>query len=317
MLALAGLLLLAAPAQAATVSAAGGVLRVQASPGEQNKITVGDAGPSSVGVEDAGAPLSPGSGCAALVDLGPVTCTSVARIEADTGDGADSVRILAALPAELHGGPGDDELFGGPSNDVLSGGSGRDFADGAAGDDRILLRDRKLDGALCGAGRDRVRAEVLDSLDYACETVDLGPPGRVGRLRPSSSPRRFVKIPGQNGERIDRRILANVVYLIRRYKVRVAAGFALRGHTKYGEHPLGLALDLVPGPGGSWRKVDRLARWAEPRQNRPRMPFRWVGYNGDRNHGRGDHLHLSWQHRGGRFGRPAPIVWAWRVKRGR
>ena len=121
------------------------------------------------------------------------------------------VRIEAFLPSDLHGGAGDDELSGGPLNDVLAGDSGRDFADGGEGDDRILLRDSKLDSALCGGGRDNVRAEVLDYLDYACETVDLGPPGRVGRLRPSRRPKRFVKIPGQNGEKIDRRILANVV----------------------------------------------------------------------------------------------------------
>ena len=31
-------------------------------------------------------------------------------------------------------------------------------------------------------------------------------------------------------------------------------------------------------------------------QNRPRPPFRWVGYNGDAGHGCGNHLHLSWEH---------------------
>ena len=41
-------------------------------------------------------------------------------------------------------------------------------------------------------------------------------------------------------------------------------------HTANGEHPLGLAVDLVPGPGGSWDDIDRLAAWAEPRQNQPR-----------------------------------------------
>ncbi len=303
-------LLMAGPAHASTVSSEGGVLRIQGGPGESNRITVSDGA-----VEDAGAPLTAGPGCTTLVDFGPVNCAPASRVEADGGDGPDSIRIESSIPADLHGGSGDDQLYGGPFNDVLAGDSGSDFADGEGGDDRILLRDRKLDSALCGGGRDRVRAEVLDSLDYACETVDLGPPGRVGRLRPSRSPKRFVKIPGQNGEKIDRRILANVVFLIRRYKIRVVAGYALRGHSRRGEHPLGLATDIVPGPGGSWRNVDRLAKWAEPRQNRPRMPFRWVGYNGDRNHGRGDHLHLSWQHRGGRFGRPAPIAWAWSVRR--
>jgi hypothetical protein len=303
-------LLLAAPAQAATVTNQGGVLRVQAAPGEQNDVWVSDSG-----VQDQGAPLQAGPGCDSLVDFGAVSCPGATRVEADLGDLSDRIRVESALPTDTHGGEGDDELYGGPVNDVLSGDSGSDFADGGEGDDQILLRDRLLDTALCGGGRDRVRAEVLDSLDYACEVVDLGPPGRVGRLRPSRHPKRFVKVPGRGGEKVDRRILANVVYLIRRYKVRVVAGYARRGHKASGEHPLGLATDLVPGPGGSWRKVDRLAKWAEPRQNRPRMPFRWVGYNGDKGHGRGNHLHLSWQHRGGRFGRPAPVVWAWQVKR--
>ncbi len=65
-----------------------------------------------------------------------------------------------------------------------------------------------------------------------------------------------------------------------------------------GEHPLGLALDIVPDEsiGGDWGDINRLARWAEPRQNRPRAPFRWVGYWGDKRHGPRDHLHLSWDH---------------------
>ena len=42
--------------------------------------------------------------------------------------------------------------------------------------------------------------------------------------------------------------------------------------------------------------MTRLADWAEPRQNHPRAPFRWVGYDGDAGHGCGNHLHLSWTH---------------------
>ena len=54
-------------------------------------------------------------------------------------------------------------------------------------------------------------------------------------------------------------------------------------HAANGEHPLGLALDIVPDfdEGGTWADITSLALWAEPRQNRPRAPFRWVGYNGD------------------------------------
>jgi hypothetical protein len=64
----------------------------------------------------------------------------------------------------------------------------------------------------------------------------------------------------------------------------------------------------VPGPGGSWNDIDRLARFAEPHQNQPRAPWRWVGYNGDANHGRGNHLHLSWRHGAAHRGHPGAWV---------
>jgi hypothetical protein len=96
--------------------------------------------------------------------------------------------------------------------------------------------------------------------------------------------------------------------------VRIGDGYSLtRDHARKGEHPLGLAVDIYPGPGGNWDRVGKLARWAEPRRNRPRPPFRWVGYTGDYNHGRGNHLHLSWMHSKGRFGRPVRTVWVWKV----
>jgi len=74
-----------------------------------------------------------------------------------------------------------------------------------------------------------------------------------------------------------------------------------RCHTRHSDHYNGLAVDLVPLTGGTkcdrgWLGITRLARWAEPTQNRPVPPFRWVGYNGDAGHGCGHHLHLSWNH---------------------
>jgi hypothetical protein len=89
----------------------------------------------------------------------------------------------------------------------------------------------------------------------------------------------------------------------------------MTGHAGDGEHPRGLAIDVVPGPGGSWAHIDRLAKWAEPSKNRPRSPFRWVGYNGDPGHGRGHHLHLSWNHATTSRGRPAPWVDVFSFKR--
>jgi hypothetical protein len=112
---------------------------------------------------------------------------------------------------------------------------------------------------------------------------------------------KFVKIPGFPGEKIDRRLLADIEFLLDKYKnkIFITDGFSTDPvHARNGEHPIGLALDIIPNFSETkkWRKVTRLAKWAEPKQGRPRAPFRWVGYNGDANHGRGHHLHLSWSH---------------------
>jgi RTX calcium-binding nonapeptide repeat (4 copies) len=345
--ALAASALLCAPAQAATVSVEGGSLRVSAAAGEQNALSVWQSDLGGVGVSDRKVPLTAGAGCVVTpTSPNDATCLALGAtptLELDAGDGDDSVELSAPLAAtlkggegadrlnggpgadRLEGGPGDDQLTGGDGDDRLDGDRGSDRADAGAGDDSILARDRKVDTALCGDGRDRVRAEVLDSLDMACERVDYGPAGDIGRLRPVSGGGRFVPIPGQPGASIDRRLLPDVLQLIRRYRVRVIAGYAPRGHSPKGEHPLGLAVDLIPGPGGSWRDVARLARWAEPRQDRPRPPMKWVGWNGDPDHGdprhcrpsKGcpPHLHLSWDHSGGRPRRPVRTVWTWQVRR--
>jgi hypothetical protein len=341
-------LALAPAAHAATASVDGDALRVAAGFGELNALTV-HANPFSgvIDVSDSGAPdtMVAGSRCAPTGAPGAVSCEAagVTRMEIDLGDGDDHATVETILPLHLVGGdgndvlysglgddlvetgPGDDLAFGAEGNDRVLGDVGRDVLDGGPGDDSLEVRDRKSDEVVCGTGRrDFARAEVLDELDIACERVDYGPAGRVGRLRSISRGGRFVRIPGQTWARVDRRILPNVLYLIRRYKVRVGDGYALSGHSPSGEHPLGLAVDLYPGPGGTWRDVGRLARWAEPRQNRPRFPFRWVGWNGDRRHGdpwhcrpsRGcpPHLHLSWDHSPGRFGRPVRTVWVWLVR---
>ena len=223
-----------------------------------------------------------------------------------SGDSGDDTLTGAGGADVISGGPGYDVLSGAGGDDRIDGGTGGDRADGGDGADAIVLRDRVTDTAACGAGRDTVRAEVLDQLDFACERVDYGASGRAGVLRSLTGGGRFAPLPGEPWVRVDRRIIRDVVFLIRRYHVYVGAGYAIGGHELHGEHPLGLAVDLYPGAGGSWRSVARLAKWAEPRQNHPRPPFRWVGWNGDPNHGdprhcrvsRGcpPHLHLSWSH---------------------
>ena len=122
---------------------------------------------------------------------------------------------------------------------------------------------------------------------------------------------KFVDIPEFPGERIDRRLLTDLGWLEAKYKVFVTDAYSMDSvHATNGEHPIGLAADLVPNKaaGGTWNDIDRLAAWAEPTQDHPRAPFRWVGYNGDAGHGRGNHLHLSWSHSDTKPGIPAATV---------
>jgi hypothetical protein len=283
---------MASPAMASTVSVDGDFVRVVSQPGEANQLAVTPGTPTPLGtlsfaVMDTGAPLAAGAGCS-QGDAG-VTCVTPANpaIEVLAGDGDDSVTITASVGA---------------------------FVDGGPGDDLIQIRNGASDSAWCGRGRDSVVAEVPDFLDLGCERVDYGPPGSVGggapgsvgRIRALTGGGRWVPVPGQTWARVDRRILPDVLYLVRRYKVRIPEGYGTIGHEPFGEHPLGLAVDIEPGAGGTWDDVSRLARWAEPRQNHPRRPFRWVGWNGDFNHGHpsvckprlgcAPHLHLSWSH---------------------
>jgi hypothetical protein len=119
-------------------------------------------------------------------------------------------------------------------------------------------------------------------------------------------------IPHEDGDMVDRRIVPDLRWIAKRYPIYVTDGYSgplpdgehvgCRGcHVRHSDHYNGLAVDIVPLHWSdrcdrSWRGITRLARWAEPRQNRPLPPFRWVGYNGDAGHGCGNHLHLSWEH---------------------
>lgn len=130
------------------------------------------------------------------------------------------------------------------------------------------------------------------------------------------APGRIVPIPAsvphEEGDMVDSRILPDLRWIAKRYPIYVTDGYSgplpngehvgcNRCHVKGSDHYNGLAVDLVPlnGDGkcdSTWNAITRLALWAEPTQNHPIAPFRWVGYNGDAGHGCGNHLHLSWNH---------------------
>lgn len=123
-----------------------------------------------------------------------------------------------------------------------------------------------------------------------------------------------ASVPHEAGDMVDRRILPDLIWLAKRYPIYVTDGYSGRlpdasgkragcngCHSRNSDHHNGLAVDIVPIGGGTscdakWLPITRLAHWAEPSQEKPRPPFRWVGYEGDSGHGCGHHLHLSWNH---------------------
>jgi hypothetical protein len=121
-----------------------------------------------------------------------------------------------------------------------------------------------------------------------------------------------ASIPHEVGDMVDRRILPDLRWIAARYPIYVTDGYSgplpngewagCHGcHARNSDHTVGLAVDVVPAEpsstcDGNWTAITQLALWAEPLQNKPVAPFRWIGYDGDSGHGCGHHLHLSWNH---------------------
>jgi hypothetical protein len=148
-------------------------------------------------------------------------------------------------------------------------------------------------------------------------------PGNGGVQELAAGGRWLAPVPGAPGETCDRRIVPDVVLLMRRYRLALTDCFALAGHERDGEHPLGLGADLIAGPGGGWPLVDRLARDLDWREGcaasgcagQLPAPMRFIGWNGFPDHGDPEHaganahLHLSWNHTPASPGQPAEQVW--------
>ncbi|MBA3865850.1 MAG: hypothetical protein H0X42_05820 [Solirubrobacterales bacterium] len=121
-----------------------------------------------------------------------------------------------------------------------------------------------------------------------------------------------ASIPHEAGDMVDQRILPDLRWIAQRYPIYVTDGYSGplpsgehvgcdECHVRNSDHYNGVAVDFVPihdttTCDTNWTPITRLALWAEPQQNLPVKPFRWVGYEGDAGHGCGDHLHLSWNH---------------------
>jgi hypothetical protein len=182
---------------------------------------------------------------------------------------------------------------------------------GACGDATADYANQVMDRAVAyGLGSDSTNNGGCGAPSPASPSVD----GDLGAVVRDRSPGGLVPLPTTvtGGARIDcdRRIRNDVLWLARRYRVRVTACFAI--HATGGEHPLGAAVDLVPEPGASWtRTTERLARAIGWKRScavsgvAPACalsPFRFVGYDGYPAHGdpahchcgRNAHLHLSW-----------------------
>jgi diguanylate cyclase (GGDEF)-like protein len=135
------LLLVPGSALAGTASLTAGKLNVKASPGQNNKLTIG-AGTDSRGSgalieeEAHGATISPGAGCSNFAP-GQVYCPLPNAISVDAGDGDDSVVVYSWIGATLRGGPGNDQLYGSAGKDVIDGQDGNDTLGGGYGGDTI------------------------------------------------------------------------------------------------------------------------------------------------------------------------------------
>src|SRR3954452_8278405 len=134
---LAAVLALPASAQAASVTAADGMLTITAAPGEANQLTV-TPGVATVDVLDPVAPLTPGAGCLSS-GSGRVTCTVAQLSRAVVALGARNDTFVAGglLPVTVGDGAGDDTVTGGGGDDDFVAGAGADSYAGGAGSDRV------------------------------------------------------------------------------------------------------------------------------------------------------------------------------------
>jgi Ca2+-binding RTX toxin-like protein len=162
-------------ALAATVSVSSAHrLIFTAAPGEANVVTMGISG-ANVVVNDSGAPLTVGAGCAAA-GTNQATCAGVTRITAALGDADDQFHNNTAIPSRVSGDGGNDIIHGGTGPDALLGEAGIDQLFGHEGDDTLNTRGGLADLADCGPGNDTLVYDSLDHVSTTCENTGPTPP---------------------------------------------------------------------------------------------------------------------------------------------
>ena len=157
--------------------------------------------------------------------------------------------------------------------------------------------------------------DVGEGADASCAPTGGADLGRAVRLegprafRPLPAP---LMAPGYPREQVDARLLADALWILRTYDLRVTAAREAGHHT----HGDGTALDMIPAGDLSsqavWdRSAGRLAAdlgWRSAcgsSGSRPACPLvpaiQFIGYNGYPDHGdpahagANAHLHISWQ----------------------
>lgn len=201
------------PADAASVSMSGGAVVFRADAGEANRLVVRDLGKGQVRLQDAGAPISPATGCASPFP-GAVDCTPARqgkRVRVSLGDGSDQLLVVGFQGVAVSAGRGHDAIVGGRGSDVLKGEGGEDVLSGSGGRDRLLggakndlLLGRNgsdtLDGGAGndqlggGRGKDRLIGgpgidRVNSGRDGGIDRVNCGKGKDFALLRPSDRSR--------------------------------------------------------------------------------------------------------------------------------
>jgi hypothetical protein len=151
---------------------------------------------------------------------------------------------------------------------------------------------------------------VLDLAERYRGALVASPGAELGVRRVPFDGVWLAPLPG-TPHRCDARIVNDVLWIARRFSLTVTACFAASGHSRRGEHPLGLAIDAVPAD-GDWSHALAAAEafgWTEACARTGcdgslALPLRFVGFNGYPGHGdpahcrcgAKAHIHFSWRH---------------------